>query len=150
MLPQIPKKQKCGIITTLVSSIIGLVYEEISSFLHHNQNKALHQAVRAVDIKTSIQHNKLMQLENSMLMYCVYNVETLEKLINTVHNIQNTSLHERLFRGQQSSLMITLCKFIRFTSLLHKFTVIFENSKDKHICTISGINNPATHIHISN
>ena len=50
-----------------------------------------------------IQYNKLMQLENSMLMYGVYNVETLEKLIPTVHNIHNTtSSHERLFAGQHN------------------------------------------------
>ena len=50
-----------------------------------------------------------MQLENSMLMYDVYNTETLEKLITTVHNIHNTtSSHERLFVGQQSSLTINL------------------------------------------
>ena len=50
---------------------------------------------------------QLMQLENSMLMYGVYNGEMLEKLINTVHNIHNmTSLHERLFAGQQSSLTL--------------------------------------------
>ena len=35
ILPQIPRKQKGGIITTLVSSFIGLAYEGISSFLHH-------------------------------------------------------------------------------------------------------------------
>ena len=60
MLPQIPRKQKHGIITTLVSGFIGLAYKGISSFLHHKQNKALHQAVRAMDSKTTIQHNKLM------------------------------------------------------------------------------------------
>ena len=64
-------------------------------------------AVKAMDNKANIQSNKLMQLENSMLMYSVYNVETLEKLINTVHNIHNTTLsHERLFKGQQSSLTL--------------------------------------------
>ena len=58
-----------------------------------------------MDSKTTIQHNKLMQLENSMLLYVIYNTETLEKLINTVHNIHNTtSLHERLSAGQHSSL----------------------------------------------
>ena len=36
-----------------------------------------------------IQHNRLMQLENSMLMYGIYNVETLEKLITTVNNTQH-------------------------------------------------------------
>ena len=35
ILPQVPRKQKCVIITTLVSSFIGLAYEGISSFLHH-------------------------------------------------------------------------------------------------------------------
>ena len=62
-----------------------------------------------MDSKTAIQHNKLMQLENSMLMYGVYNIETLQKLINTVHNIHDTtSPHERLFAGQQNSLMLRL------------------------------------------
>ena len=35
ILPQVPRKQKCGIITTLVSSFIGLAYEGTSSFLHY-------------------------------------------------------------------------------------------------------------------
>ena len=35
ILSQVPRKQKLGIITTLVSSFIGLAYEGISSFLHH-------------------------------------------------------------------------------------------------------------------
>ena len=60
-----------------------------------------------MDNKATIQHNKLMQLENSMLMYSVYNVETLQKLINTVHNIHNTtSSPERLFARQQRSLIL--------------------------------------------
>ena len=59
-----------------------------------------------MDSKTTIKHNKLMQLENSMLMHGIYNAEMLEKLINTVHNIHNTSSHERLFAGQQSSLTL--------------------------------------------
>ena len=33
LLPQVNRKQKCGIITTLISSFIGLAYEGISSFL---------------------------------------------------------------------------------------------------------------------
>ena len=130
ILPQITRKQKCGIITMLVSSFIGLAYEGISIFLHHQWNKALHKVARAMDSKTTIQCIKLMQLENPMLLYGVYNAETLEKLINTVCNIHNTaSLHERLLAGQQiSDNQITLWKFIGFTSLFHNFTAIFKNS----------------------
>ena len=60
-----------------------------------------------MDSKITIQCNKLIQLENSMLMYDIYNAETLEKLINTVHCIHNTtSSHEKLFAGQHSSLTL--------------------------------------------
>ena len=56
-----------------------------------------------MDNKANIQLNKLMQLENSMLMYSIYNMETLEKSITMVHNIcYTTSSHERLFAGQNS------------------------------------------------
>ena len=75
-----PKIQNCGIITTLKSSFIGLAYEGISSFLQNKRNKALHQAINAIDTKADIQGNRLMHLENSMLIYGVYNAETLEKL----------------------------------------------------------------------
>ena len=71
LLPQIPRKQKCGTITTLVSGFTGLANEGISSVLHHRLNKALHKAVNAMDNKANIQCNKLMQLENSMLMYVI-------------------------------------------------------------------------------
>ena len=107
LLPQVPRKQKHGVITMLVLSFIGLAYEGISSFLHHKQNKALHKAVRAMENKATIQCNKPMQLENLTLMYSIYNVETLEKIITMVHNIHNTtSSHERLFARQQSSLKL--------------------------------------------
>ena len=136
MSPHIQKKQKCGIITTLVSSFIGLAYEGISSFLHCKCNKVLHQAVRAMDSKATIWHNKLMQSENSMLMYDVNYAEMLEKLINTVHNIYNTtSSHERVFAGQQSSLTLRSL-YANSLGLLHKFTVVFEYSARQIYCTI--------------
>ena len=44
-----------------------------------------------------------MKLDNSMLMYGIYNAETLDKLIKTVHGIHNTtSSHERLLAGEHN------------------------------------------------
>ena len=54
LLTQIPRIQKHGIITILVSSFIGLAYEGTSSFLHYRHNKALHKAVNAMDSKANI------------------------------------------------------------------------------------------------
>ena len=81
-------RQMRGIITSLVTGFIGLVYEGISSFLHHRRQIALQKAVH-------------VHLEDSMVMYGVYNSDTLETLINTVHKVHNkTTWNERLFSGQ--------------------------------------------------
>ena len=45
--------------------------------------------------KANIQHNKLMKLDDTMLMYSIYNAENLEKLIKTVHKIHTQHLHMR-------------------------------------------------------
>ena len=76
LLPQVSKRQKHGIITTLVSSFIGLAYEGIYSFLQHKLNNALHKAVNGMNNKANIQCNKLMKLDDTMLMYGIYNAET--------------------------------------------------------------------------
>ena len=53
LLPQI-SKQKCGIITTLVSGFIGLAYEGISSFLQQKHDNALQKAVDVMSKQASI------------------------------------------------------------------------------------------------
>ena len=112
-------------------------------------------ALRAMENKATIQCNKLMQLENSMLMYSIYNAETLEKLFNTVHNIHNTtSSHEKLFAGQKSSLTLKSryahsigLHFYSINSLLYSRTI-----QDKYIAlyreliTQLGINTSAIRI----
>ena len=61
----------------------------------------MHKAVNALNNQANVQHNKLMKLDDTMLMYGIYNAETLEKLIKTVHEIHNaTSSHEKLFAGE--------------------------------------------------
>ena len=51
----------------------------------------------------NIQHNKLMKLDDTMLMYGIYNTEMLEKLINTVREVHNaTSSHEKLFAEEHT------------------------------------------------
>ena len=62
LLPQVGKRQKCGIITTVISSFISLAYEGISSFLQHKRNSALHKAVNAMNNKANIQHIKLIEI----------------------------------------------------------------------------------------
>ena len=92
-----------------------------------------------MDSKITIQCNKLIQLDNLMLVYGIYNAETLERLIDTVHQIHNTtSSHERLFAQQQSSLTLRslYAKHPRITALFHKLTTLSENSAGQIHCLI--------------
>ena len=88
----------------LITGFIGLANEGIASFLHNRRHKALHKAVVVMENKVNLQHNKLIHLEDSMIMYGVYNAETLEKLIATIHKMHNmTTPNERLFAGTLGS-----------------------------------------------
>ena len=100
ILPTFTKteRQKRGILMSLITGFIRLAYEGISSFLHYKRQKALYKAVYAMENKVDIQHNKIFHLEDSMVMYGIYNSEDL---LNTVHRLHNQSTwNERLFAGQ--------------------------------------------------
>ena len=103
MLPTFNKheRQKRGIITSPITGFIGLAYDDISSFLHYRRQKALQKAVNVMKDKVDIQCNKIFHLEDSMVMYGVYNSDTLQDLIKTVHKLHNTTTwNDRLFSGQ--------------------------------------------------
>ena len=88
----------------IISGFIGLAFEGISSFLHNKRHKALHKDNKAIYIQTDMQRNKPMHLENTLVMYRFYNVETLEKLVKTVHVLHNRqTLYESLFTGRTSA-----------------------------------------------
>ena len=93
ILPTISKqgRQKRVISTSFITGFIGLAYKGISSFLHYKRQKALHKAVQAMENKVDIQYNKIFHLEDSMVLYGIYNADTLENLIDTVHRLHNQS-----------------------------------------------------------
>ena len=106
--PKFPtdNRQKCGailasILGSVASSVIFLAYEGISGFLHHKRHKALHKAVAVMNKKTNVQHNRMHHLEDTMIIYGVYNSDTLTDLIDTVHRMQNfTTWNEKTFAGK--------------------------------------------------
>ena len=108
ILPKFPtvKRQRCGaklasISGSVASKVIGLAYEGIYSFLHHKRHKALRKPVAVMNKKTDIQCNRIHHLEDSMIMYGVYNSDTLKDLIDTVHRMQNfTTSNEKTFTGK--------------------------------------------------
>ena len=96
------QKSKRGIFSTLILGFIGLAFEGISSFLHHKRHNALKKAVKATSILMDMHRNKLMHLENALIMYGIYNAKTLENLVKTVsvlHNHKQKLIHQSSCSG---------------------------------------------------
>ena len=120
ILPNFPEgqKNKRGIFSAIITGFTGLAFEGISSFLHNIRHKALHKALKAMSIQTEIKRNKLMLLENTLVMYRIYNAETLEKLLKTVHVLHiRQSSYESLFTGKTSVLCKTVHTINIFVTL---------------------------------
>ena len=112
-----------SILGSVASSIIGLAYEGISSFLPHKRHKALHKAVAVMDKKTNIQRNRIHHLEDTMIMYGVYNSDTLTDHIDTVHRMQNfTTWNEKTFAGK-----------------LHDWMELYSHDKGVHNYAINSV-----------
>ena len=75
-----------------------MAYKGIPSFQYNKRQKALHKAFMAMENKINFQYNKIFHLEEYMVMYGIYNSNTLESLINIVHKMHNqTTWNENLF-----------------------------------------------------
>ena len=80
-----------SVLDSIASSVISLVYDGIFSFLYHKKHKALHKAVKVLERKTDLQDSKIHHLGDAMIMYGIYNSDSLTELIDTVHRIHNTT-----------------------------------------------------------
>ena len=127
-LPNCKETQQGAILALLIlggiaCSIIVLGYEGISSFLHHKRHKALNKAMTVMEKKTDLQKNQIHHLEDTMIMYGIYNSDTLAALINTVQNMQN----------------VTTCKERTFAGKLTQIYQFYLNEEDAHNFAISSI-----------
>ena len=106
MLPNFNNRKKrflTTILGTVATKVIGLAFEDISSFLHHKRHKALQKAVNALNSRTNIDHNRVYHLKDTMIMYGKYNSDTLMELINMVHQMQNvTTWKEKIFVSEMN------------------------------------------------
>ena len=83
----------------------------------------MHKAVAVMNKKTNIQHNRIHCLEDTMIMYGVYNSDTLTDLIDTVHGMQNfTTWNEKTFAGK-----------------LHDWMEIYSQDEDRHNYAINSV-----------
>ena len=54
------KRVLSAVLGTVASKIIRLVFEGISNFLHHKRHKALNKAVKQINERQNVEHNRII------------------------------------------------------------------------------------------
>ena len=67
------RREKKGIITSLLTGFIGLAYKGISSYLHNKRQAALEKAFVTMQNQVNLERNTIFHLEDSIVMYGIYN-----------------------------------------------------------------------------
>ena len=133
ILPDFNNRKKRFLTTisgTIASKVIGLVFEGISSFLHHKRHKALQKVVNIINSRSEIDHNRVYQLEDTMIMYGKYNSDTVMELVKTVHQMQNvTTWKEKIFVSKMNEwLKHKLADIHNKFGYSIDFVLVFNNS----------------------
>ena len=78
-----------------------------------------------------------MHLENTIVMYGIYNVKTLENLVKTVHTLHSRqTLYENLFTGRSSAAYISYVQMHGLHGIQHyavSLMLYLRTIKDKYI-----------------
>ena len=78
-----------------------MAYEGISGYLHNERQKALQRVFIGMELWNNyrlIWKEKKIHLKYSMVMYGIYNSETIERLINMIQHMHNKTIwNENLF-----------------------------------------------------
>ena len=104
MLPQLrygshvvrPHRALGTLLVSAATGLITLAVESLGSYLQNKQEKRINDAVVAMHEDNTAVQNVLQQYSNDFPMYGHYNVETLEKVIQTVNSLhaRQTQLEE--------------------------------------------------------
>ena len=87
-----------------------------------------------MDKKTNVQRNKIHHLEDTMIMYGVYNSDTLIDLIDTVHRMQNfTTWNEKTFAGKLHDWMELYAQDEEVHNYAINFILFMTTVREKYV-----------------
>ena len=81
--------RRFGVLFSALLGLITLPVESISSYLKGHQEKHIAHAVTTMRQDHASIKNRLQQYSNDFTMYGRYNVETLDKVIDTVNSLHH-------------------------------------------------------------
>ena len=127
--PSTRRKQRSlrALAFSAVTGLITLAVESIGSFLRNKQEKRINDAVIAMRESTADVQNRLQQYGDDFLMYGQYNVETLDKVIETVYSLHRRQTElEQIFAKSDEGPINEVIDAISFSFDLHLYMKLME------------------------
>ena len=78
---------KRGIVKSFISGFIGLTYEGEASYLHYKRQKVPYRIFGAMERNVDLGRNRILHLENLVIISGVYNAESIEKILKTINKL---------------------------------------------------------------
>ena len=121
------KRRGLGIFLSALPGLITLAVESISSFLKSKQERHITDAVKTMRQDQGSLENRLQQYSNDFLMYGRYNVESLDKIIDTVNSLhaKQTEL-EKFFANSEYGQLQAYLDTMSFGFDLQMYMKIME------------------------
>ena len=122
-----PRRGLGTLVISAVTGLITLAVESLGSYLRNKQEKQINDVVLAMGEDNTAVQNTLQQYSNDFLMYGHYNVETLEKVIQTVNSLHHRQTQlEEVFVKTQSGRVDEVIDTISFNFDLHLYMKLVE------------------------
>ena len=122
-----PRRGLGTLVISAVTGLITLAVESLGSYLRNKQEKRINDAVLAMREDNTAVQNTLQQYSNDFLMYGCYNVETLEKVIQTVNSLHHRQTQlEEVFAKTQSGRVDEVIDAISFNFDLQLYMKLVE------------------------
>ena len=120
-------KRGFGVFLSAMPGLITLAVERISTYLKSCQDKCISDAVNGMRQDDAMTRNKLQQYFNDFLMYGRFNVETLDKVVDTVNSIHKCQTElESVFETTQFGMVSDVLEAVSFRFDLKIYMSITE------------------------
>ena len=129
-----PARTKRGL-AAFIPALAGLAtiaVESIGSFLQRKRNAALAKGIQAIKSDQKLAWNTVKQIEDDFLLYGKYNLDSLEKIVNTINHLgDRVHRMESLLMGNDS--LVTREQFLHVNSIGR---LLFANKLSIYLTTV--------------
>ena len=119
-----------------LAGLATIAVESIGSFLQRKRNAALAKGIKAIKADQKLAWNSVKQIEDNFLLYGKYNLDSLEKIVNTINHLGDRVHHiESLLMGNDS--LVTKEQFLHVNSIGR---LLFANKLNIYLTTVQELN----------